>query len=115
MLHISKEQFLLFEADAVSRANERLVQYAKERFPDMTEGKPDKELMIFVLNVRKLANQYDIIEEADIATALDLSVMYGIHFYREAWVSDVITVPGWRGSYKIGIIRDRVRRLISDF
>jgi len=115
MLHITKEQFSLFKGDAIKRANVRLVQYAKERFPDLIKVKRDEDIMGYVLIVRKLANQHDITEEADIATALDLSVMYGFDFYNEAWVSDVFTVSEWSGAYKIEIIRERVRRLVSDF
>jgi hypothetical protein len=115
MLQISKEQFLLFKADALNRANLRMVQYAKERFPDLTMDKLDKDIMSFVIKVRRLANQNDLTEETDVATALDLSVMYGIDFYSELWVSDVFMIPEWSGAYKIEIIRDRVRRLILDF
>lgn len=115
MIYITSQQLNKFKADAINRANLNLLQYAKDRFPDLTEGRRDEDILGFILKVRKTANQYDLVEESEIATAFDLSVMYGVNFYSEAWVSEVFAVPEWSAGYKIEIIRERVRRLIPHF
>lgn len=49
------------------------------------------------------------------ATALDLSVMYGANFYSADWARDVFEIKDWSGAHKLEVVRQRVRRQVSEF
>jgi hypothetical protein len=115
MLQITQEQFNTLQASVLERANLRLAHYIRERFPTLAQGRRDEDLARFVADVRRRANQYQITEEADIATAVDLTVMYGPNFYNTDWSSDVFAIAGWNGAHKLEVIRERVRRQVPGF
>jgi hypothetical protein len=114
-VRIRQHQFATLEQSVLQRANARLVQYARERFPEEFREKPEEQLMGLVDQVRVRARRYGITSEQDVATALDLTIMYGPDFYAAEWASDVFAVDDWDGAYKLNIIRARMRRQVSDF
>lgn len=115
MLLIRKEQLAAFEASRIDQANARLAQYARRRFPDRFVGTPERDLIGFAAEIRSRARPHGIVEEPDVATALDLTVMYGPDFYASDWARDVFAVVDWSGSRKIAVVRERVRRRLPDF
>jgi hypothetical protein len=91
------------------------VRYLRERFPEQAHTRRSEELTRFVVAARDRAKAHGILEEPDVATALDLTVMYGADFYSATWVRDVFAMTEWSGSKKLDVIRARVRRQIHDF
>ena len=115
MFQIRQDQIDAFEAAAVAQANASLAKYARERFQEHFVGKPEAELLTFVAGVRESAKNYQVTAEADVATALDLTVMYGTEFYNAVWARDVFDIEGWDGGHKMNILRQRVRSQVPEF
>jgi hypothetical protein len=115
MLTIRKEQMAAMEDALKRRADARLLQYLRERFPEQTRPRQDEELARFVAAVRERARSHGVVDEADVASTLDLTVMYGANFYDADWARDVFAMNDWSGAEKMQLIRIRVRRQASDF
>jgi hypothetical protein len=96
-------------------ADSRLAKYARQRFPVQFRESSDPILTAFVVEVRRRARTFGISSEPDVATALDLTVMYGPDFYDADWVRDVFAVTEWTAAQKIDVLRARVRRRLADF
>ena len=114
-MRIRREQLDALERSLIARNNIRMARYARERFPQLFRDRPDHELIGFVDEVRQRARQHDITSEPDVATAVDLTAMYGPDFYAAQWAREVFAAAGWNGAQKLDIIRDRVRRRVPDF
>ena len=89
--------------------------YVRERFPEKFRETAEKDLVELVRNVRDRASAYDVSQEADVATAVDLTVMYESNFYALDWARDVFAVKDWSGSEKMDVLRQRVRRQVQNF
>lgn len=99
----------MFASQAIDQANLRMVAYAKRRFPEYFCAETDNAIKAFVSTVRNQAKGYGISNEDDVATALDLTVMYGKDFYDANWAADVIALVELIGAEKMEILRQRVR------
>lgn len=115
VLRIRKEQMTALEVSVIREANVRLAQYARTRFPEQFRDKPQEDLIDLAAAVRDRARPYGITTENDLATALDLTVMYGPDFYNSEWAHDVFTVTDWDGAHKLEVVRARVRSQVPDF
>jgi hypothetical protein len=115
MFVMRKGQFDALEISVIAQANARLAQYARNRFPGQFRDKSEGDLIAFAAEIRRRAGHFGITAEADLATVLDLSVMYGADFYAADWVRDVFAVPDWDGAHKLEVLRTRVRRQVPDF
>ena len=98
-----------------AQADARLIRYARQRFPDHFGDAPSIDIGVFVADVRSRARQHQIVEEPDVATALDLTVMYGPGFYSAEWARDVFAMESWTGHRKLELIRQRVNRQVVVF
>lgn len=107
MLRISRDQLAAIAASSTGAANLRLAIYARERFPQEFHSTSDDELVSLVQDVRRRAKGHGVENENDIATALDLTIMYGPGFYREEWASDVFQQGGCSGAQKMEVLRTR--------
>lgn len=94
---------------AVQQADFELVAHARQRFPEHLAKVDDRQLRDFVASVRKLAAGYDVVNQDDVATAVDLTIMYGEDFYRQEWASDIFDVASWSSADMMSALRDRVR------
>ncbi|MDY6993337.1 MAG: hypothetical protein SVR94_12155 [Pseudomonadota bacterium] len=104
-----------FEEMAIHNANLKLVEYIKNRFPNPFRNTADEEILLFVDDVRKRARNYNVINENDVATALDLTVMYKKDFYEANWAKDIFQIPNWSGAEKMNALRHRVRIQVPQF
>jgi len=105
----------VFQAQAIDKANHRMVDYAKNRFPDYFVSQPESDIEAFIATVRNQSKEYDVVNEDDVATALDLTVMYGPGFWSQTWAEDVIALTALNGAEKMEILRHRVREHNSTF
>jgi len=112
---IRAEQMKAFEERAAKQRDSELIRYARGRFPDYFAAHSPDEMAEFCSAVRKMATKLLITEESDVATVLDLTVMYGPEFPADPWTSDVFAVADWSGPEKMDVIRSRVRRQLADF
>jgi hypothetical protein len=115
MLKIRQDQMQEFEKVAIHNANLKLVQYVKNRFPDKFYDLINEEIIPLVDNVRKRAKEYDIVNENDVATALDLTIMYEEDFYNADWAKDIFQVSSWSSTEKMEALRRRVRARVAQF
>src|ERR1700751_4636926 len=93
-------------------SNKELMRYARARFPTYFESRSPDQLARFCNAARALALKLGITHEADVATVLDLAVMYGARFYEASWARDVFLVSDWSGGEKIRVIRSRIKKQI---
>ena len=109
MLRIRKEQIEVFSVLLRQEANRRLASYVTERFP--SEFKQTDTAILYELadKVRTAATHYGIDHENDIATFLDLSVMYGDEFHQAPWAADILRDNALAGASKMAVLRQRVR------
>ena len=115
MMTIRADQLQSFAAQCADVREQELAEYARARFPGHFDSRTPEEMAKFCVAVRDLAGERGITEEPDVATVLDLVVMYGIRFYEAEWASDVFAVSDWSGAEKMRVIRARVRRQVPDF
>ena len=114
MLQIRAEQMNELHRAAVAAANRELCVYARVRFADYFDQMPQDKLLAFVSDIRDDARAYGIVNENDVATALDLTVMYGPEFYGEAWASDILSLSNLSGEQKMEMLRWRVESIRVD-
>ena len=97
------------------RADLAMVAYARARFPAQFGAMKDVDILPIVADVRARARAHAVTGESDVATAFDLSVMYGPTFYEAPWARDVFDVREWSGSEKLAVLSARVRHRLADF
>ncbi len=114
MLQIRTDQMKELLRAAVAAANRDLCLYARARFADHFEEMPQEKLLAFVSDIRDEARAYGIVNENDVATALDLTVMYGADFYTEEWAADIFSLPNLSGDRKMEMLRWRVKSVGID-
>jgi hypothetical protein len=114
-LKIRKQQMSEFDAAARAGADRALARRLRERFPERFDGTTDDELAAFVADVRMRAECRDVVEDEDVASAADLSVMYGPNFYAAEWARDLFEVSDWSGAERMEALRARVRARVPDF
>jgi hypothetical protein len=115
MLQINKSQFAEFEKHFQMKANLDLAEYTRQRFPDKFGSVKDDDLVPFIMKIRERAKLYGIRNENDIATAIDLSVMYEEDFYKTIWAKDIFSIKNWTGDKKMKILRKRIRLILPGF
>lgn len=108
-------QINVLHAAAAGRANDRLARYARERFKEYFANMPEAVLLDLVATVRERGNKHRITTERDVATAMDLTVMYGQDFYEAEWAHDVFAIQEWDGEHKMKVLRERVSRQVPEF
>jgi hypothetical protein len=110
MLRIRPEQVTTLTLSLTQRANRHLVLYARTRFPRELAHTDETALYELVTKVRVAAQQYGIHKENDVATFLDLTVMYGPDFPHASWATDILREEKTLGPYKMAVLRQRVRK-----
>lgn len=115
MLKIREEQIAAFRALIAAEADVRLAEYARRRFEEEFAGQADEDVLEFVVRVRRKAEDHGVTSTDDVASAIDLTIMYGPNFYEDEWASDVFEVEEWDGERKMNIIRQRVRLVVPEF
>lgn len=98
---------------AIDNANSRLAAYAVRRFPDYFHNESHHEIKAFAATVRDEAGKHGVINEDDVTTALDLTIMYGAGFYHQSWATDVLGLNQLTGAEKMELLRQRVRGVVS--
>jgi hypothetical protein len=109
MLNIRLEQFQALTTAVGDRANRELAHYARSRFPAKLAEIVDSELLAIVVRVRQVAQSYAIDREDNIATFLDLTMMYGEDFHKDRWAAEVLTSDALHGPDKMVLLRHKVR------
>jgi hypothetical protein len=109
MLTIRQEQLDALAASLSRRANVALAGYARRRFPVELGAAPEDELVALADRVRATAMSYGLELENDIATFLDLTVMYGDDFHRSRWAAKVLADEAVHGPDKMESLRRKVR------
>ena len=95
-------------AAMLERANRDLADYLRRRFPTLLAHRTTEELLPAIRLVRDRAKRYGILYENDVATAMDLSVMYGSEFFSAEWAADILDMDGISGVQKMRMLRARV-------
>ena len=108
MLIIRTEQFQELEETVIKQANLRMVKYAKSRFHHKLKDVSDKKLITFIEGVRVDAKSHGIVNENDVATAVDLTIMYEKDFYHTFWAKDIFSINKLSGEEKMQILRKRI-------
>ncbi len=90
------------------RANQKLIEYLRHRYPAKFAEKPDSQLARFASYGRSEAKRYGIVREDSLATYLDLWIMYGADFPLAEWAVDVMTCDALHGPDKMSILRHRI-------
>lgn len=92
-----------------ARANRELIGYLRTRFTEHLATQSDDDLLQIVQTARKKARTFGIEREDNVATFLDLTVMYP-KFPDVAWATDILTTDKLHAPDKIALLRDRLRR-----
>ena len=115
MLTIRAQQMAFFESSFADTRDQLLAEYGRTRFPSRFDSRTPEQMTRFCGATRALAAQLGVEAESDVATVLDLIVMYGPRFHELQWTADVFGVAAWSGAEKMNEIRRRVRRTVPDF
>jgi hypothetical protein len=107
---IRPDQLKAFSIEMLERADRELVVYARRRFPQISANTTDDELLALVKQVRAEAQRYGMEREDNVATYLDLTVMYGNGFCRAEWARDVLESGTLHGPDKLALLKRRVGR-----
>lgn len=108
MFKIRQEQLEAFDASYLLRAKRRWAEYVSKRFPQLYPESNNRTLHVFVERVWETAKKYQIDKENDVATFLDLSVMYGEDFHEASWAKQILR-SDWHGPDKMRILKHLVR------
>ena len=106
-MQLNKRQLAKLDAWALDCANSRLVQWLKRRYPAQCSQLGDAELLAFVVAQRAQAASYEVKREDNVATFLDLAVMYGPGFPQQLWAADALASK-LHGPDKMAILRARI-------
>jgi hypothetical protein len=109
MFTVRNQQVETLTVSLREQSNARLAVYAKERFPRKFAHSPGEDLSALARRVRKTANLYGIERENDVATFLDLTVMYGDDFHHAPWATSVLSNEAMHGPDKMAMLRYQVR------
>lgn len=90
-------------------------QYAITRFPEHFSNQPQEKLIPQIKKICKQAHCYGINNNSDLASVIDLTVLFGENFYDEVWAKDVVSVPHLSGTEKMKILRERMSTNLADF
>jgi len=104
MLTIRKQQSDKLGEVVEKRFKRNTIQRLKEKYPDETNGKDDKEMMDFIHTGIDKAEKHNIIERRDIAVYLEYMLVYGSNFDTEAendWALKVFRIKNLPGDEKI--------------
>ena len=108
MFKLTKEHLEALDAAAVKEADRNLAAYARRRFPDRLAKAPDAEVHGLVRNTRATAKVHGFEHEHDIATLLDLGVMYGDGFDKVGWTGEVLAKRDLPAAERAGLLRLRL-------
>ena len=108
-LVIQSETLRRFAEAQMARADDALVDYLRQRFPDLARSQPDGNLLSTVQSTRANAKRFGVDREDNVATFLDLTVMYP-GFPEMHWALDILASDKLHGPDKIALLRDRLRR-----
>jgi len=114
MITISEEAMDVFHREAIKRSDAAVVEYLRRRFPQVCAGREDGDIAAFVQRVRSDVAGFGITHDDDVATAADLTLMYGNAFWDQAWAVDVMGIEMLPGHEKMELLRRRVRTRIAD-
>jgi hypothetical protein len=106
---ISSATLDLFATAQTARANEALVEYLQQRFPAQFGTQPREDTLEIVRAARMKARKFGIEREDNLATFLDLTVMYP-GFPDLRWAINVLNANTLHGPDKMAMLRDRVGR-----
>ena len=110
MFQVRSEQLESLTKAQLAHANRALGHYARQRFPVEFANTSEAAMTSFVVGVREAANSYGVQQESDVATFLDLTVMYGSEFPAAEWAADCMACRALSGSEKIAALRKRLRK-----
>jgi hypothetical protein len=105
---IRSEQKSVLAEDALNRANEALVVYARRRFPSLYGQTAPDVLLKRVQQIRTRAGAAGFDREDHIATFLDLTVMYGSDFPESAWARPILTNSSLNPEHKMFALTSQV-------
>lgn len=105
------------QMDSLSKGlyEKELTRYSRARFPGRFDDWTPARMHTFCAEVSSIATQLGIINGSDLATLLDLIVMYGKDFPEAEWAKDVFLVKEWSGLEKIQVLRSRVQKWMPNF
>lgn len=107
MLKISEKSFSALSDYSMLESNKRILVILKKRYP-ICRSKSDVELNEIIMQTRKKAKLFGIVNDDDIATTLDIITMYGENFWSQSWSEDIFHLPHLIGSEKVELLKRRV-------
>lgn len=115
MLRLSLDQMRRLDRMSEPSRNAALVDYARCRFGSHLKAATGDQLLEAVTESRRLASSWGVFAEPDVATILDLAILYGGGFGELEWAADILNCAEREGAEKIEALRARVRRTIPNF
>ena len=85
-----------------------MANYIRRRFPTELGRIAESDLLELIAARRVAARQYGIEREDNVATFVDLSVMYGESFVDAEWARPILDCTSLHGPDKIALLRARV-------
>lgn len=92
---------------------DRLVDYISARFPAFAHKIGRDRVSGLVAKQRATMARFGIETEADLATTMDLTVMYGSNFWKADWADDVFLIEPLSGAERTQIFRERCQAALN--
>jgi len=108
VLTIRSDQFAALQDAHCRRADIQLAKYIRARFPDRINDISEHALMNWIQRLRNIANKYLIDREDDVASFLDLALMYGDDFHVHSWAADILNSNTLHGPVKAALLKHKV-------
>ena len=108
MLTIKSQQIEAMEQVLLKRIEEKALSLFKRRTKNRIG---DAEAMMFISHVISKMSRYNIVEEKDVLTFLEMSISLGLDFELEeefSWAMEILSTRNLAGGEKIYRIKKRV-------
>jgi hypothetical protein len=115
VLRLDPGQMTRLDAHTEPARDAALATYARRRFGEPVKSMPQEHMLQAVKTARRLASEWNIVTEPDVATVLDLVIMYGGDFGAADWAADILCASDRTGGEKADAVRARVRRTVPGF
>lgn len=107
-LMVSNRQLDAITAVLEAQENEQLLDYAKQRFPDIVVPGSAECNVEWIRAVRVTARRFGIRHSKNLAVFVDLSIMYGSGFPDSEWAGETLRTRTFSEFEKINILKSKL-------
>lgn len=105
-LMVSNRQLDAISAVLEQQENEQLLDYAKQRFPEIVVPGSAECSVEWIQAVRMKARRFGIRRSKNLAVMVDLSVMYGPGFTESEWAGETLRTRTYSEFEKINVLKN---------